>query len=126
MALALTLARSILAPALLLIAAWFFALRRARPDLASRWLTAKIVALLLSIALAAVASAIGSPATALACVAVADVVAWFLAVRLWVERRPRALTGEEAAREARRLADSAIDLTATAERQAKDVGGRRG
>ncbi len=120
--LALLVARVILAPAFLMLAAWFIALRRARPDVVSRWFTVKVVVLFAAISLAAVASGAGSPPTALVCIGVADFVAWFLALRLWIERRPRPLAHEDAAQEARRLADMALDLAASTERRARAGG----
>lgn len=116
---ALAIARFALAPALLLLAAWFLALRRARPDLLTRWLAAKVVVLLAGIALAAVASALGTPSVAVICIGLADVVAWFLAARLWIERRPRALSVEAATREAERLAYAAMDIADAARREAE-------
>lgn len=116
---AIAIARFILAPALVLLAAWFVALRRARPDLITPWLALSVGALLLAIGIAALASALGSPSIALAGIGAADAVAWFLAARLWIERRPKPLTAEGAAAEARRLADDALDLTAVAEREAR-------
>lgn len=116
--LGLVIARLILAPPLLAIAAWFIAWRRARPDLAPRWLVVKLVALPVSIALAAVSTAASYPPTALVMMVLADVVAIAIALRLWVERRPIPLTLVEAAHEARRLAGAASDLADAAERKA--------
>lgn len=116
MTLAILLARLALAPALLALAAWFVAQRRARPDLLTRWLAAKVVALLASLALLALTTALGPPALALSFVVLADGVAWFLAARLWTERRPVPLGAAVAAHEAARLAHAALDVAEAAER----------
>lgn len=113
---ALAVARLLLAPALLALAAWFALQRYRRPDLLTRWLAAKVVVLLVAIALAGIATAAGDPTVALVGVVLADAVAYFLAVRLWVERRPVRLSDEDAAREAARLAHAALDVANAAER----------
>ena len=110
--------RCALAVELLAIVAWVIAWRRARPDLCSMWLAVKLCALLLAIAAAAVASAFG-PALYLSAVICADVVGAAVAIRLWLRRR-QMLGPVEASSEARRLADAALDMAETAEREARD------
>lgn len=117
MSTALLVARLLLAPAFLALSAWFVALRRARPDLMSGWMTLEIVVLFLAMMVAALAAGLGSPPVALGCLTIADAVAWFLAVRLWAERRPVPLSEEEATREAARLAHAALDVADAAERR---------
>ena len=111
--------RDVLGVALLAIVAWVIRWRRARPDLCPVWLAGKLCALLLSIAVAAFVGARGQGVAAVVSIGVADVAAVAIAVRLWMSRR-WLLGPAEAALEARRLADAALDLTATVER------GRRG
>lgn len=118
--LALTVARIALAPPLLAIATWFLAWRRARPDQAPRWLAVKLTVLPTALAFASVATAFDYPPLALVMLAFANVVAYAVAVQLWLERRPKPLAPEDAAHEARRLADAAGALAEDARRRSKD------
>lgn len=120
----LTLTRLALVPSLIAIAGWFVAWRRARPDLAPRWLVAKLTVLCLVIAARTVAGAFHERDMVTVLHVIADVVAAAVALRLWIERRPTSLAAEDAAREARRLANSAVDLADAAERTMKK--GRHG
>lgn len=117
--LAIVVARIALAPPLLAIATWFIAWRSARPDQAPRWLTVKLTVLPTALALASIATAFDYPPLALGMLALANVVAYAVAIQLWLERRPKPLAPEDAAHEARRLADAAGALADDAERRAK-------
>lgn len=116
---ALAIARLIITPPSLAMAALVILWRYRRPDRMPLWLTVSLLVFFLSLALASQASAFSSPHLALGCLGVFDVAFYAIAARMWIERRPKPLTGEEAASEARRHADEALDLTAVAEREAK-------
>lgn len=118
------IARLILAAGLFAIVAWLIAWRRARPDMAPRWLVAKFGLLLSGVASAAVFGAFGRLALATVPMWIAATVATVIAARLWTTRRwlSHPMDPRDAAHEARRLADEAMDMTAVAEREA----GKRG
>lgn len=121
----MSVARLVLAAALLAIVAWLIAWRRARPDMAPRWLVAKFGLLLSGVALAAIFGAFGRLALAVVPMWIAALVATVIAVRLWTTRRwlSHPMAPIDAAHEARRLAEVALDVAKDAER--REEGGRR-
>lgn len=114
----LSIVRLILAAALFAIVAWLIAWRRARPDLCPLWLAVKFGLLLTSIGAAAVSTATEHRGGSVLCLSIAAAVALVIAARLWLTRRWLAhpLGPADAAREARRLADEALELADRAER----------
>lgn len=122
MSLALALERFVLAGALLAIVAWVIAWRRARPDLCPRFLAVKLVVLLTLVAASALFSGLGLSAPLAWLVGAAAVAAVAIALRLWIEHR-WLLMAADAPHEARRLADAALDLTATVTKGKRDASG---
>lgn len=120
----LVVSRLLLSVSLLAISAWVVAWRRARPDLAPRWLAWMFTILPVAIALAALSTATSHPFVAAGARWIAACTSAAIAFRLWTTHRwlARRLTPDAAAREARRLADDAIDMTSVAEETARKRG----
>lgn len=106
----IAVARIIITPPALAMVALVLLWRRRRPDQMPRWLTGTLIVFFSSLALASQASAFSAPHLALACLGVFDVVFYAIAVRMWIERRPKPLSGSGALEEAERHARAGLDI----------------